>query len=370
MPNVDDNTQFMFYASPGGDSVIRVYVQDDDTWVTQQGMSEIFGTSRENITMHLKNIFSDGELVEGSVRKNSLHTAKDGKKYSTNFYNLDAIISVGYRVNSYKATRFRIWATGILKDYMLKGFAMDDERLKQGKQLFGKDYFDDLLERIRDIRASERRFYQKITDIYQQCSYDYDQHSPLTQKFFSHAQNKLEYAVVNMTAAEIVKSRSDHSLINMGLTTWKNQKSGGKVLKSDVIVAKNYLTEDEISDLNRLVTMFLDHAENLAKKGKKMSMEDWHEKLDLFLEFNEYEILEDYGKIKRSTADSHATLEYEKFKPIQEASYMSDFDKAVETIRSTGSIAKNDQTKSEKNLSSFDKKLKKALDYNPKDESR
>ena len=361
---VTQQSSFMFYASPEGDALIRVYVEDDDTWVTQAAMSDIFGTTKQNVGKHLKNIFNDGELVESSVVNKKFTTASDGKKYETNFYNLDAIVSVGYRVNSRKATQFRIWATGILKEYMLKGFAMDDDRLKQGKQLFGKDYFDELLERIRDIRASERRFYQKITDIYQQCSYDYDKDSPLTQKFFSHTQNKLEYAVVSMTAAEIVKSRSDHSLTNMGLTTWKNQKSGGKVLKSDVTVAKNYLTEDEISDLNRLVTMFLDHAENLAKKGKKMSMEDWHKKLDLFLEFNEYEILKDYGKIRKKTADNHANLEYQKFKPIQEANYLSDFDKAIETIRTTGELPKTERKRLEKNISSFDKKLKKALNYN------
>ena len=367
MANSENLTPFIFYAAEDENSVIRVYIEDENTWVTQAAMTEIFDVSKSSISEHLTNIFNDGELIENSVVRKIRTTAKDGKKYNVLHYNLDAIISVGYRVNSYKATKFRIWATTILKEYMIKGFAMDDDRLKQGKQLFGKDYFDELLERIRDIRTSERRFYQKITDIYQQCSYDYDQNSPLTQKFFSHAQNKLEYAVVNMTAAEIIKSRSDHSLPNMGLTTWKNQKTGGQVLKSDITIAKNYLSEDEISDLNRLVTMFLDHAENLAKKGRKMSMEDWHDKLDLFLEFNEYEILKGYGNIKKSTADSHAALEYKKFKPIQEASYLSDFDKAVETIRSTGTLPKSDRIKLEKNISSFDKKLKKALDFNPKD---
>jgi len=363
---ITNQSSFMFYASPEGDSVIRVYVEDDDTWVTQQAMSEIFGTSRENVTMHLKNIFSDGELIEDAVRKNLLHTAKDGKKYPTNFYNLDAIISVGYRVNSRKATQFRVWATGVLKDYMLKGFAMDDDRLKQGKQLFGKDYFDELLERIRDIRASERRFYQKVTDLYIQCSYDYDKNSPITQQFFAHAQNKVEYAVTNMTAAEIIDARANHNLPNMGLTTWKNQKSGGKVLKSDITVGKNYLTEDEISKLNRLVNMFLDYAENLAEKGKKMSMQDWIEKLDSFLEFNEYEILSDYGSIQKSTADANAEVQYLKFKPIQEANYMSDFDKAVSIIKSTGELPKAERDRLKKGISGFDKKLKQALNFNPK----
>jgi hypothetical protein len=364
---VTEQSSFMFYASPEGDALIRVYVEDDDTWVTQAAMSEIFGTTKQNVGKHLKNIFNDGELSENSVVNKKFTTAADGKKYETNFYNLDAIVSVGYRVNSHKATQFRIWATGILKEYMLKGFAMDDDRLKQGKQLFGKDYFDELLERIRDIRASERRFYQKITDIYTQCSYDYDKSSPITQQFFAQAQNKLEYAVTKMTAAEIIDARANHKLPNMGLTTWKNQKAQGKVLKGDITVAKNYLTEDEISDLNRLVNMFLDFAENLAKKGKKMSMQDWITRLDSFLEFNEYEILADYGSIQKATADANAEIQYLKFKPIQEANYMSDFDKAIQTIKATGELPKVERDRLKKGISGFDKKLKQALDYNPKD---
>lgn len=367
MANIEENTPFMFYSSPEGDTLVRVYVEDEDTWVTQAAMAEVFGIDKSGISRHLKNVFDDGELSKDSVVAKNATTGKDGKTYLVEYYNLDAIISVGYRVNSYKATQFRIWATNILKEYMLKGFAMDDDRLKQGKELFGKDYFDELLERIREIRASERRFYQKITDLYIACSYDYDKNSPITHQFFAHAQNKLEYAVTNMTAAEIIDARANHKLPNMGLTTWKNQKSGGKIRKSDVIVAKNYLTENEISKLNKLVNMFLDYAANLAEKGKKMSMKDWLKKLDSFLKFNEYEILENYGSIQKITADANAELQYIKFKPIQDANYRSDFDKAVETIRETGALPKEEHKKSEENLSSFNKSLKKAIAYDPKE---
>ena len=244
---------------------------------------------------------------------------------------------------------------------------MDDERLKQGKTLFGKDYFDELLERIRGIRASEKRFYQKVTDLYIKCSYDYDKNSPITKQFFAHAQNKLEYAVVGMTAAEIIDMRANYKLPNMGLTTWKNQKSGGKILQSDTTVAKNYLTEDEISKLNRLVNMFLDYAENLAEKGKEMSMQDWASKLDVFLEFNEYEILSDYGGISKVSADNTAKLNYEKYKPIQDAVHLSDFDKVVKEIAETGKLPSEKKQSPENNISDFNKKLRQALDYNPKD---
>ena len=364
--NEDENSSFLFYNAGNGTRDINVFVADEDTWVTQLGMTQIFDVSKSTISEHVVNIFSSGELDEDSVVRKIRTTASDGKNYRTSHYNLDVILSVGYRVNSSKAIQFRRWASAILKEYLIKGFSMDDDRLKQGKQLFGKDYFDELLERIRDIRASERRFYQKVTDIYIQCSFDYDSSSNVTQEFFSHAQNKLEYAVTGMTAAEIIDLRADHSLPNMGLSTWKQQKGGGKVTKRDISVAKNYLAEGEIEDLNRLVSMFLDYAENLAQKARKMSMKDWHAKLDDFLRFNEYQILNNYGSIKKKTADAHAALEYEKFKPIQEAEYMSDFDKAVETIKKTGSLPKEDQAKLKANITGFDKKLKQALDYNPK----
>lgn len=367
MPNADKHGEFILYGSNDGSINVQVVVEDDTVWTTQQAMSQIFDVNVPAVSKHLSNIFKEGELIENSVVSKMETTAADGKSYLTNFYNLDAIISVGYRVNSYKATQFRIWATKTLKEYMIKGFVLDDDRLKQGKVLFGKDYFDELLERIRDIRASERRFYQKVTDIYIQCSYDYDTRSPITSQFFAHAQNKLEYAVVGMTAAEIIDKRANYKLPNMGLTTWKNQKAGGKVLKGDITVAKNYLAEGEISKLNRLVNMFLDYAENLAEKGKKMSMTDWQEKLDVFLRFNEYEILRDFGSITKATADSHASEEYEKFKPIQEIEYRSDFDKAVDQIKTTGKLPTKAKKKPKSRATGFDKKLLAALDYNPKD---
>ncbi len=362
-----EQDKFLFYASKDGDLTIKVLIEDESIWVTQKNMAEIFGTSRENVTSHLKNIFIDGELAENSVCKKILHTADDGKKYTTNFYNLDAIISVGYRVNSYKATQFRIWATSVIKEYLTKGFAMDDERLKQGKTLFGKDYFDELLDRIREIRASEKRLYVKITDIYQQCSYDYDKNSPITDNFYANVQNKLLFAVSGQTAAEIKKLRADYKLPNMGLTTWGNQKIGGKVTKKDTGIAKNYLTEDEIDKLNRLVNMFLDHAENIAKNNTKMAMQDWVSRLDKFIEFNEYEILRDIGKMSKVLADKWAVKQYEKFKPIQDKAYKSDFEKAVETIKSTGELPKKERERLASNIKGFDSKLKKALDYNPKD---
>lgn len=332
--DVSSMDNFLLYSDGEGNNSIKVFVAGEDTWITQAAMTDIFDVSKSTVSEHLVNIFSSGELDETSVVRKFRTTAADGKSYNVYHYNLDAILSVGYRVNSLKAVRFRQWASSVLKEYLIKGFAMDDDRLKQGKQLFNKDYFDELLERIRDIRASERRLYQKVTDIYIQCSYDYDAEAEVTRNFFANAQNKLEYAVVGKTAAEIIKLRADHKLPNMGLTTWKNQKTGGKIIKSDTSIAKNYLTEDEIGKLNLLVTMFLDFAQNLAEKGKKMGMSDWHDKLDSFLTFNEYEILRDFGKIKKATADKHANLQYDKFKPLQDAAYKSDFDKVVEKISS------------------------------------
>lgn len=358
---------FLFYTSNDGTTNIQVLVEGETIWTTQAGMTEIFDIDKSGISRHLKNIFETGELNENSVVAKFATTGADGKTYNVEHYNLDAVIAVGYRVNSFKATQFRIWATKVLKEYLVKGFAMDDERLKQGKTLFGKDYFDELLERIRDIRASERRFYQKVTDLYIQYSYDYNAISPTTQDFFAHAQNKLEYAVTGMTAAQIVKERADHNLPNMGLNTWLGQGRGTKILQRDVTIAKNYLSEDEISDLNRLVNMFLDFAENLAKKGKKMAMTDWHQKLDGFLKFNEYQLLQNYGMVKKDIADKLAIDEYKKYKPIQDREYISDFDKAVEIIKTTGSLPTETRNKLKAEISNFDKKLKKALDYNSKD---
>ena len=248
---------------------------------------------------------------------------------------------MGYRVNSYKATQFRVWATTVLKEYLIKGFALDDDRLKQGKSLFGKDYFDDLLEKIREIRASERRFYQKITDIYAQCSIDYDPQAPISQKFYAHVQDKLHFAIHGKTSAELIDTRVNANKPHMGLTHWKNEATGGKVTKIDVTVGKNYLNQREIEDLNRLVSMYLDFAENFARRQKALTMNEWVKKLDDFLEFNAYVVLENFGKIRRDVAEKHAIQEYEKFRVVQDIEYKSDFDKVVDEIRIKKKLPKN-----------------------------
>jgi len=272
LPQKSSN-ELILYASPEGRIRIEVLVHDETVWLTQKRLSELFGVDRSVITKHLKNIFEEQELDKDSVSAKFAHTAEDGKTYQTQFYNLDAIISVGYRVNSYQATQFRIWATRTLKEYITKGFVMDDERLKQGGTLFGKDYFDELLERIREIRASERRFYQKITDIYAQCSIDYDSKAPITQNFYATVQNKLHWAITGHTAAEIIAERADAKKPHMGLTTWKNAPES-KILKTDVSIAKNYLNEKELKELNRIVTMYLDYAELQAERQNPMRMAD------------------------------------------------------------------------------------------------
>jgi hypothetical protein len=361
--DIENTSEFLFYTGHDGSIRVEVIIGEDTVWSNQKGLAEIFNTSRENITTHISNILKDGELQEISVCKEILHTAADGKKYKTRFYNLDMIIAVGYRVNSYNATQFRIWATKILKEYLVKGFALDDERLKQGKTLFGKDYFNELLERIREIRASERRFYQKITDIYAQCSIDYDPKSPITQKFYATVQNKLEYAITHNTAAEIITARANALEPHMGLQTWKNMGNRGKILKSDVTIAKNYLNKDEIDELNRVVTMYLDYAELQATKQKAMKMPDWVEKLDGFLTFNEYDILTDAGKISKDGADAHAESEYIKFRPIQDRAFISDFDSVIKEIKSTGKLPSGETNKPLHGPLS--EKLKKALDLGP-----
>jgi hypothetical protein len=295
--------------------------------------------STPTVNEHLQNIFKTGELNEISVIRKIRITANDGKKYLTNVYNLDTIISEGYRINSYQATQFRIWATNILKEYLVKGFTLDDDRLKQSKTVFGKDYFDELLERIKEIRASERRFYQKITDIYAQCSADYDKNSPITQTFFATVQNKLEFAITQQTAGEIVKSRANFKSPNMGLTTWKNSPDG-KVLKTDVSIAKNYLTRDEISELNSIVNMYLDYADLQAKRNRLMKMSDWVQKLDDFLKFNEYEILQNAGSITAKLAKEFAEKQYEQFRVVQDKNFQSDFDKISNRIIQTRQVPK------------------------------
>lgn len=317
--------EVVLYTENDGNVNVSVFFYNETFWLTQKAMGELFNVDRTVITKHLTNIFNDNELDKNSVCAIFAHTAADGKRYNTQYYNLDAIISVGYRVNSIQATRFRQWATATLKEYMVKGFVLNDDMLKNGKA-FGKDYFDELLERIKEIRASERRFYQKITDIYAQCSYDYDATSPITRSFFQTVQNKLLYAVTGHTAPELINERADSSKDHMGLTTWKNAPDG-KILKSDVTVSKNYLTQKELSGLMDIVNMYLDYAENQARRNKLMSMQDWVKKLDAFLNFNEYDILNNLGIVSREVADQLAIREYETFRLRQDAEYTSDFDR-------------------------------------------
>ena len=289
------NRDFLIYKDDNGDVKVNVMLINHDLWLTQNLMSELFDTSRRNIGLHLQNIYFDRELDESSTKKEIFLVQNEGErrvKRKTLVYNLDAIIAVGYRVNSKKATNFRIWATKVLKEYMIKGFVMDDERLKNPNYIFGEDYFDELLERIRNIRSSERRFYQKITDIYSQCSIDYDKDSETTKTFFKTVQNKLHFAVTGNTAAEIIYNRADADKENMGLTNWKNSPDG-PIYKYDVVVAKNYLNEKDLKDLNRIVTMYLDYAEMQAENHNAMTMKDWTQKLNAFLKFNGREILHD-----------------------------------------------------------------------------
>lgn len=329
------NSEIILYSTPQGEIKIEVILQDETVWLTQRAMGELFGVSKKTISEHLGNIYKSNELQrEATVRKIRTVQNEGEREVARNleFYNLDAIISVGYRVNSHQATQFRIWATKTLKEFIIKGFVLDDERLKQGKKLFGKDYFDELLERIREIRASERRFYQKITDIYAECSIDYQPKSEITQLFYKTVQNKMHWAITGQTAAEIISSRAKAELPNMGLTTWKNSPKG-KVLKSDVSVAKNYLNKKEIDELNRIVTMYLDYAENQAARQIPMTMKDWVEKLDAFLQFNDYSVLKNAGSISAEIAKELATKEFEKFRVIQDEDYESDFDKEVKRIK-------------------------------------
>ena len=304
MPEPSD---LILYRTEDGQIRIEVHLADETVWMTQTAMAELYQGTKQNISLHLKNIFADRELQEDRVVKEYLTTAADGKKYQTKFYNLEAILSVGYRVRSPRGAQFRRWATERLKEYLVKGFTMDDERLKQGKNI-GSDYFDELLARIRDIRASEKRFYQKIRDIYA-LAVDYDPQAAETQAFFRIVQNKLHFAVSGKTAAELISKRADASKPNMGLTAWK----GAKVRKSDVTIAKNYLNEKEMEGLNRIVTMYLDYAEDQARRQRQIFMRTWREKLDAFLQFNEREILEDSGKVSKAVADRLAEEQYEIF---------------------------------------------------------
>lgn len=323
----------LLYTDTNGKVKIDVIYEEESFWLSQKKMAELFDVSVPTINEHLQNIFKTNELEESATIRKFRIVQREGNRNvnrEIDFYNLDAIIAVGYRVNSHRATQFRIWATATLKEFIIKGFVLDDERLKQGKR-FGKDYFDELLERIREIRASERRFYQKITDIYKECSMDYAKDDPQTLTFYKTVQNKLEWAITGKTAAEIIHARANAEQPNMGLQTWKNAPNG-KVLKSDVSVAKNYLIEKEIKELERIVVMYLDYAELQASRNIPMKMADWIEKLDAFLAFNGYEILQDAGKVSHTVAEQLAHQEYDKFRVVQDTSFESDFDKTVKII--------------------------------------
>lgn len=327
--------EILFYSTPEENANIEVFYEFETFWLSQKKMAELFNVEVNTINYHLKEIFKSRELTEEATIRKFRIVQKEGTRdvnRDVEFYNLDAIIAVGYRVNSAEATRFRIWSTNTLREYIIKGFVMDDERMKQGAQ-FGKDYFEELLERIREIRASERRFYQKITDIYAQCSIDYDPKAEITITFYKTVQNKLHWAITGQTAAEIVAKRANASLPNMGLTTWKNAPKG-KILKTDVSVAKNYMQQEEIDELNRIVSMYLDYAENQAKRNVAMTMSDWVQKLDAFLQFNEYEILSNAGTIRHDVAKRLAEKQFDQFRIEQDKRFESDFDQLTKKISS------------------------------------
>jgi hypothetical protein len=328
--------QFLIYQSAEQDVAVNALVCDETIWLSQKGMAELFGCTTDNISQHLKRIFAEGELIKESVTEKISATALDGKNYLTQFYNLDAIISVGYRVNSIRATHFRKWATGVLKEYMIKGFAMDDARLKQGKTVFGKDYFRELLERVRSIRASERRIWQQITDIFAECSIDYDKDASITHDFYAMVQNKFHYAIVGKTAPEIVYSRADHTKENMGLTTWKHAPEG-RILKSDVGIAKNYLDEKQIRQLERAVTGYFDYIEDLIERENTFTMEAFAESVNAFLTFRRYDILTDKGRVSKKDALKKAEAEYEIFNKTQKIT--SDFDKQIKQLLKNGGEA-------------------------------
>ncbi|MCD8117902.1 MAG: virulence RhuM family protein [Lachnospiraceae bacterium] len=327
-----EDFKFVLYQSDEGDVAVNAAIKDESIWLTQKGMAELFGCSTDNISLHLKNIFSEGELREEATVEEISVVQTEGNRQvrrKTMFYNLDAIISVGYRVNSRRATKFRIWATGILKEYIIKGFAMDDERLKQGTTAFGKDYFKELLERVRSIRASERRIWQQITDIFAECSIDYDKDSPTTRSFYAMVQNKFHFAITGQTAAEIIYDRADREKEHMGLTTWKNSPDG-RILKSDVTVAKNYLDEKQIRQLERAVSGYFDYIEDLIERENTFTMEEFAASVNEFLAFRRYDILRDKGRISSRQAKEKAEAEYVEFNKTQQI--ISDFDREVQRM--------------------------------------
>jgi len=338
LPELPDNSEFLLYQTPDGLARVQVRLLNETVWLTQRQMAELFETTKQNVSLHIQNAFSEGELRPEATVKEYLTVQTEGNRQVERLvehYNLDVIISVGYRVRSHRGTQFRMWATQRLREYIVKGFALDDERLKEGRNL-GDDYFQELLERIRDIRASERRFYQKITDIYAQCSIDYDPNHPVSQEFFATVQNKLHWAIHGQTAAEVIVSRADAAQPNMGLRTWKGSPAGA-VRKADVKIAKNYLDENELRRLNRLVTQYLDFAESMAERRQAMSMADWKQKLDAFLQVNEHEILTHAGQVSHEDAINKALGEFEAWETRRRAfeaeDPVSDFDKLVDKTK-------------------------------------
>ena len=326
-------TEFILYTAPSGAVRVDVFLEGETVWLTQKSMGVLFDTTPQNITIHLKNIYESGEIEQEATCKEILQVQKEGEREvarNQKYYNLDAIISVGYRVNSTKATQFRIWATNTLKEYIIKGFVLDDQRLKQGQTLFGKDYFKELLQRVRSIRASERRIYQQVTDIFAECSIDYDKNAEITKGFYAMVQNKFHFAITGKTAAELISKAADSKKENMGLTSWKNAPDG-RILKSDVIVAKNYLQEKEIKQLERTVTGYFDYIEGLIERENTFTMQELASSVNKFLTFNDYKVLEGKGKIKKITADKKAIAAYETFNKTQKI--ISDFDKVVKGLK-------------------------------------
>ena len=322
--------KFILYTAPSGEIRVDVLLQNESVWLSQKAMALLFDCSADNVSLHLKNIFESKELEENAVTEVFSATASDGKTYKVKHYSLDAIISVGYRVSSTKATQFRIWATQTLKEYIIKGFVLDDNRLKQGQAIFGKDYFKELLQRVRSIRANERRIYQQVTDIFAECSIDYDSNADITKKFYATVQNKFHFAITGNTAAEIIAKTADAEKENMGLTTWKNSPSG-RVLKSDVVVAKNYLQEKEIKQLERTVTGYFDYIEGLIERENTFTMSQLATSVNKFLNFNDYKVLDGKGKISKIQADKKAIAAYEAFNKTQKI--ISDFDKEIKKLK-------------------------------------
>ena len=325
----NSTVDFLVFTRDAGDDGIEVRVQNNDVWLTQKAIAQLFDVDRSVVSKHLRNIFKDGELDENSVCAKFAQNADDGKEYKYKFYSLVAIIAVGYRTNSERATQFRVWATKVLETFTKQGYVLDKSRLING-QIFDEDYFEHLIAEIQEIRASERRFYQKITDIYA-TAVDYDKNSVVTKEFYATVQNKMHYAVHGNTAAEVIVARADHNKEHMGLTSWKNAPDG-KIVKTDVTIAKNYLAKEEITELNEIVTMYLDYATRQARRHIPMTMEDWKIKLDAFLRFNDADVLQDKGKVTAAIAKEFAESEFEKYRVIQDSLYQSDFDRLLNSV--------------------------------------